>query len=210
MEAHKNFRFKKHEVGLFTTKDSNPVLEKFEKGCCLIGLTLGKFSLIDLIKSTLERIGKANVYVATWSAGIKDVHQVKWMLDTELINDFKLLTDHSYVNRQKKYAASIEDLFGKENIRTSEMHAKFVILTNNDYKVVIVSSMNLNANQTCETFQLFESPEITDFYLDFIKHHFDYQPPGFEESSFKVNKCLLAFFNEKTEMAVNNKHWSEL
>jgi len=49
-------------------------------------------------------------------------------MDSDLITDIKILTDHSYKNSAKKYAASIEDLFGIENIRTSEMHAKFVLI----------------------------------------------------------------------------------
>jgi hypothetical protein len=178
-------------------------------------MTMGEFSLIDLIHSCLKKTGRSNVYVATWSAGIKDVHQCKWMIETDLINDFKLLTDHSYSTRQRKYAASIEDLFGKENIRTSEIHAKFVVIKNQDWKLTIVSSMNLNANRTCETFSIYEDEKVCDFYMGFINHHFEVMSDGFEPRSSEVSKAVKSWFlkNEndvKNDTAKPTKHWSEL
>ena len=208
-----NFRFKAAEIGLFNTKYSDDAVVGFDKGCNIIGLTMGEFSLIDLIKSTLQKTGPADVYIATWSAGIKDAHQVKWMVDSKLINKLCFLTDHSYVNRQKKYAASITELFGAENIRTSEMHAKFVVIKNADYNVTIISSMNLNANKTCETFTIHENKKVTDFYMGFVNHHFDNMQDGFERSSSIVNKCLKSFFEKEQTQAKpeqSTKHWSEI
>lgn len=207
-----NFRFKPAEIGVFNTASSDAVVVGLEKESHIMGLTMGEFSLIDLIRSTLDKTGAADVYIATWSAGIKDVHQVKWMMDTNLIRKIRLLTDHSYVNRQRKYAASIEDIFGKANIRTSEMHAKFVVIKNDDWNVVIISSMNLNANKTCETFTIYENQEICDFYMDFIQHHFDDMPDGFEKSGAIVSKSLKKFFDNHhpKQDDKQTKHWSEL
>jgi len=195
-----NFRFKTAELGVFR-KSSDTAVEAFSKQCRIFGLTDGNFSLIDLIHSVLKKTGAAKVVVATWSAGIKDVHQVKWMMQTDLIRDFKLLTDHSYKTRQRKYAASIEDLFGLENIRTSEMHAKFVLIENEQYKVSIRSSMNLNANKTCELFEIDEGAEMYDFLMRFVLHTFGNMDAGFVEKSSHVSKCVKAFFdsNEKKE-----------
>lgn len=206
-----NFRFKKAEIGLFNTASSDDAVQMLCKDCHIMGLTMGKFSLIDLIKSTLDKIGPSDLNIATWSAGIKDAHQVKWMLDTNLIKSIKLLTDHSYVNRQKKYAASIEELFGAENIRTSEMHAKFVLISNENYKITILSSMNLNANKTCETFTIYGNEEIYNFYNEFINHHFENMNDGFERSSAVVNKCLSNFFAKEIKAdLIKKKHWSEI
>lgn len=204
-----NYRFKTAELGVFNEKDSDLAVLKFEKDVRIIGLTMGRFSLIDLIHSILKRTGRARVIVGTWSAGIKDVHQVKWMLDSDLISDFKILTDHSYKTRQKKYAASIEDLFGLENIRTSEMHAKFVLIENNNYKVAIRSSMNLNANKTCELFEIDEGEDIYNFLMEFVLHTFDNMEKGFVQSSTKVNKCVKSFFDKNNNMN-NMSNWWEI
>lgn len=201
------YRFKKAELGVFDTKNSDLAIASFWKNCRILGLTRGQFSLIDLIYSVLKKTGKAHIITTTWSAGIKDVHQVDWMKNNDLIYTFKLITDHSYANRQKKYAASIVDLFGAENIRTSEIHAKFTLIHNDDFKVCIRTSMNLNANKTCENFEIDEDEEIFNFYLNFVEHTFGDMPKGFTESSFKVNKSLDNFFNKNSK---NITGWSEI
>ena len=189
-----SFRFKASELGYFNDKSSDSAVSAFTKDCRIIGLTNGHFSLIDLIYSILKHTGRANVIIATWSAGIKDAHQVKWMIDTNLINNFKILTDHSYKTRQAKYAASLEDLFGLENIRTSEMHAKFVIIQNDKYNVAIRSSMNLNANRTTELFEVDESLDIVNFLKEYVSFTFDNMDFGFVDDSANVNRVVKNFF----------------
>ena len=201
------FRFKADQLGKFNGQ-ANSCFEQFGKDCHIFGMTMGQFSLIDLIHAALKKIGKSRLIVATWSAGIKDVHNVKWMMDTGLITDFKILTDHSYKSRQSKYAASIEDLFGLENIRTSEMHAKFVLIQNESYKIAITSSMNLNANKTCELFEIIEGDGVFNFLMDFVTHHFDNMSPGFTTDSNIVNPIVNSYFFESEPKP--SKHWSEL
>lgn len=188
------YKFKTTEIGVF--KNVAASLQEFEAGARIVGLTMGNFSLIDLVHGVLQKTGPASVVVATWSAGIKDAHQVKWMVESDLITDFKILTDHSYKTRQAKYAASIEDLFGKENIRTSEMHAKFVLIQNKKHKVAITSSMNLNANKTCELFEVEEGSPVFDMLENFVITHFRDMKPGFIQSGADVAKVVSKFFEK--------------
>jgi hypothetical protein len=194
MKTVEKFKFKQAELGHFLTNEVTPITNMIQEGSRIMGLTLGKFSLIDLIYGILKKIGKSHVVVATWSAGIKDVHQVDWMLSTDLISSFRLLTDHSYKTRQPRYAVSIEQLFGVENIRTSEMHAKFTLIHNENYYIVIRTSMNLNANKTCETFEIDNDKEIFDFYMNFVEETFGAMPRGFTSDTYVVNKHLNNFF----------------
>lgn len=200
-----SFRYKKAEIGKFATKEASEAVKGFGSGCRLMGLTKGEFSMIDLIHAVLTKTGPAHVAVVTWSAGIKDVHQVKWMMDTNLIQTFTLVTDHSYATRQKKYAASIIEIFGEENIRTSEIHAKFTLIHNEQFNVCIRTSMNLNANRTCENFEIDDDIDIFNFYMDFVEHTVGDMPKGFVADNFRVNACIERFFNIKT----NEKWWKE-
>jgi len=201
-----SFRFKKADLGIFKSKNVKYVLRDFKKDCRILGLTMGEFSLIDLIHGILKKTGAADVVCVTWSAGIKDAHNVKWLKDQDYINSFKLITDHSYKSRQKKYALSIEELFGIENIRTSEIHAKFVLISNEKYKVSVRTSMNLNANKTCENFEIDEDESIYIFYKEFVQFIFKNQDNGFIEESKIVNKNLNLFINNKNTI----QGWSEL
>ena len=193
-----SFRFKKAELGVFSDNAKVPV-NKLEKNGRVLGLTDGNFSLIDMIHSILKKVGKADVIVCTWSAGIKDAHQIRWMLDTNLIQSFTIVTDHSYVTRQKKYVLSLEQIFGKQNIRTSEVHAKFVLIKNNEWSICLRTSMNLNANKTTESFELEDDAEVYEFYYNYIKHLFDKQGEGFEPRSWVVNKTNREFFTKNAE-----------
>lgn len=197
-EYSQGFRFKKSELGVFSSS-AESAIKTLTKWNRIIGLTRGDFSLIDLIHAILKKIGKSRVICCTWSAGIKDANQVKWLLDSNLIESFTLVTDHSYVTRQKKYALAIEDLFGKENIRTSEIHAKFVLIQNEDWNLAIRTSMNLNANKTCETFEIDDDLEIFNFYRKFIDETFKNTSSGFEEKSWVVNSALNKFFNQEKQ-----------
>jgi hypothetical protein len=190
------FRFKKAELGVFSG-NSDTAVQCLKSGSRILGLTRGDFSLIDLIHSILKKIGKSRVICCTWSAGIKDANQVRWMLNSNLIDSFTLVTDHSYVTRQKKYALAIQDLFGKDNIRTSEIHAKFVLIQNDSWNICIRTSMNLNANKTCETFEIDDDLEIYNFYKKFIDETFTNTPSGFEQKSWVVNASLNKFFGEE-------------
>ena len=190
------FRFKKSELGVFSGS-ADLAISDLKKKSRILGLTRGDFSLIDLIHSILKKIGKSKVICCTWSAGIKDANQVKWLLESNLIDSFTLVTDHSYVTRQKKYALAIEDLFGVENIRTSEIHAKFVLIQNSEWNICIRTSMNLNANRTCETFEIDDDIDIYNFYRKFIDETFKNTPEGFEQKSWVVNSALDKFFGEE-------------
>ena len=205
MKSIANFRFKKADLGKFT--DVSEALTGLKKDCRILGLTNGAFSLIDLIHGVLQKIGKANVTITTWSAGIKDAHNVKWMADSNLIENLTLITDHSFATRQKKYAASITDLFGAENIRTSEIHAKFVLIENQEYKICIRTSMNLNANKTCESFEIDENQEVFDFYNDFVKHTFATMQQGFIGFSAPATKSVAEYFRKQSEPQEKKQWW---
>lgn len=171
------------------------VAKKIKKGVSIIGLTRGQFSLIDLIYAILKTIGASDVICTTWSAGIKDANTVKWMCESDLIKSFLLITDHSYVTRQSKYALEITQLFGEQNIRTSEIHAKFCLISNDDFKITIRTSMNLNANRTCENFEIDDSEEVYEFYKNFVVQIFGEMPKGFIPNSNVVNRALDVVFN---------------
>lgn len=176
-------------------ESADQVARLLENNKRIIGLTRGQFSLIDLIYSIIKKIGPSHIICATWSAGIKDANTVQWMLETNLIKSFTLVTDHSYVTRQPKYSLQITDLFGKENIRTTDIHAKFCLIKSENFNVTIRTSMNLNANRTCENFEIDTDLEIYTFYDNFIKSTFKEMPSGFTASSTVVNRALNRTFN---------------
>ena len=211
----------KNQLSIFTDLEQNmpsfemlpnsgaeEIARKISKNSRIIGLTRGQFSLINLIHSILLKVGKSDVIVTTWSAGIKDANNVKWLCDTDLIKSFCLITDHSYTTRQQKYAVQLSKLFGLDNIRTSEIHAKFTLIKSDDLFITIRTSMNLNANRTCESFEIDESFQIYDFYHKFCSSTFGEMPSGFTADSRVVNDALSRTFNKlRIENGTNEFAW---
>lgn len=186
--------------------DPDAVVAQLLPGGQVIGLTMGRWSLIDLLHSILKKTGPADVVIATWSAGIKDAHQVAWMRDTGLIQSIQLLTDSSYQRRQPRYAVSVEELFGRENIRCSNLHAKFLTVSNDCWKISVMTSMNLNANKKVELFQIVDDRELFDFLSDFANHHVQNMPPGWIRSGRTANVSVGLFFGVDLE---KEEHWSD-
>ena len=106
------------------------------------------------------------------------------------------------MTRQKKYTVTLDDLFGRENIRTSEVHAKFVLIQGGGFYFVIRTSMNLNANRTCESFEIDEDKEIYDFYNSFVDLHMKAQKQGFVEFSTVVENTLGLFFEDAKDAEI--------
>lgn len=168
----------KRKVGF---ESASVAVAGFAPGSRIIGLTKGQFSLLHLIVELVKITGPADIVCATWSAGLYDASVMKDMLDSGVLSSFLLITDRSYSTRQKQYALSIEEAFGVDRIRTTNLHAKFVLISNSNFKICIRSSMNLNENKRCENFDIDDDPEIFDFYKSFVDE-IELHPAGFIES----------------------------
>lgn len=153
-----------------------------QKNCRVVGLTKGQFSLLHLISEVLDITGPAKVLISTWSAGVYDASALYEMMQSGKILDVLIMTDRSYTTRQKQYAITIEQAFGRDKIRTTNTHAKFVLINNDDWNICIRSSMNLNENKRCENFDIDDDREIFDFYMGFANDVFDRMPDGFTEA----------------------------
>ena len=123
------------------------------------------------------------------------------------MRSFNLVTDHSFKSREQGYADTVTELFGVDNIRTTKIHAKFVLIHNEDYKVCIRTSMNLNGNRRIENFEIDENEEIFNFYLKFVEHLFDEMPKGFVINNGVVTKCVDKYFIENQKQISG---WSEI
>lgn len=205
---YKKFRFKHSELGFFNSSNCEKITSMIEKDHRVAGFTDGTFSLIDILYHILKKVGKSKVVIVTWSAGIKDANNVRWMMDNDLIEDIKIIIDMSFEKRKKSYAVEIDKLFGEENIRISRMHAKLILIENEYYNIVVNTSMNLNANKTIESFEITEDKTYFNFYKKFCDAHINDLDKGYKASFKSVNQIIKDFFfsYEKKE----NSNWYQL
>ena len=133
----------------------------------VVGLTYGQFSLLDLIDATLELTGAADVAISTWSAGFYDVEAAERFRDSGRIRSIRFVMDSS----AKRGQASVGDvgrIFGEDSVRATRSHAKFALITNDAWDVLITSSMNLNLNPRCEQFEMTDDPVRAGLFLEFV------------------------------------------
>jgi hypothetical protein len=129
----------------------------------IFGLTKGQFSLIDMIEAVLERTGPARLSISTWTAAGTDVSTALDLIASGRVTAARWLTDTTFTRRCPQLAARIREAFGPDAIRVSRNHAKFTLVENETWRVVIRTSMNLNHNPRLEDFTVAHDPELADF-----------------------------------------------
>lgn len=179
-------------------------IEGFSKNGRVCGLTNGAFSLISLIEAVLSVTGPANIVISTWSAGLYDAGALNSLMACGKVIDVKLILDRSFKTRQKGYSFYLQDVFKEENIRTTDTHAKFVLIKNEDWNVCIRSSMNLNENKRCENFDVDDNIDIYNLFNEFANDLFKLQPKGLIESRSIVDPIFDTLFDVKSEIKTND------
>lgn len=148
--------------------NARDALADFDRGMETYCLTFGQFSLMDALEAILDTTGPADVVVSTWTAGSADLARSEQHLRDQRIRTLRFLVDTSFPQRQPGYAAELVRLFGDDAIRTTRTHAKFAVITNDEWKVAVRTSMNLNENPRLEAIEVSDDPALAGFLLDVV------------------------------------------
>lgn len=129
------------------------------------GLTRGQFSLIDMVAATLDIVGPADLTISTWTAAHTDIGTTLDLVASGRISAARWLVDLTFMRRCPQLVARIRDTFGRDAIRVTRNHAKFLVITNATWQIVLRTSMNLNHNPRLEDFTIAHDPELARFLL---------------------------------------------
>ncbi len=144
----------------------------------LVGFTKGQFSLIDLLKACVEKIGPSYLTLSTWTANGPEISMIAdWQHAGKLIES-RFLIDASFARRDPQAADMLRKRFGLSNVRVSQCHAKFATFRNDNWKLVLRTSMNLNMNPRFEDFTIANDPELYDFTETIMNELFARQKEG--------------------------------
>ena len=111
----------------------------------------------------LQQAGPADVFFSTWSAATADIAAAHRFLQNGQIKSLKFLVDYSFQSRKPEFCQELIDAFGHDALRVTVTHAKSVLITNDEWNLVVRTSMNLNYNPRFENFEISESKEFADF-----------------------------------------------
>lgn len=143
-----------------------------EHGCEVYGLTRGQFSLIDLVEHILASTGPADIVISTWTAAGADIDYALRLTKDGRVRSIMWLVDSSFPVRQPGYCRAMIDRFGEESIRVTENHAKFVLVGNEAWRVVLRTSMNLNENRRLESWEVSDDAELYGYLRDVVAELF--------------------------------------
>ena len=158
--------------------NARDALADFGRGLETYCLTFGQFSLMDAVEAVLEKTGPAEVALSTWTAGAADLSRSAESLRNGNIRSLRFVVDCSFGQRQPGYLAQVRELFGDECVRSTRTHAKFVVITNDEWSVAIRTSMNLNENPRLENIEVSDDPALAGFLLRVVDEIFSEESAG--------------------------------
>ena len=177
------------------------VIADFERGQNLYGFTLGRFSLVDLIIAVQKKIGNCHIIISTWAAAKFDISKIGNSLLNKEFLSAKWLLDPAFKSRPNSaiFYKEIIERYGSEHIRIIPSHAKFIVMYNDDWNVVIRTSMNLTGNPRIENFEISDDKDFRIFFTDFVEKIFEEFPEDDFDFKRGYDKIENTFKVEKTE-----------
>jgi hypothetical protein len=131
---------------LFNDENAVRAIEGWGKDKEIFGFTKGQFSLVDLLEAILNRTGEADVVISTWAAKERDLQRCLAFLQNDMARTMIWLVDLSFERRMPEFTLRLRDIFGEASIKIVPSHCKFVLIHNEEWNVVVQTSMNLNYN----------------------------------------------------------------
>lgn len=156
-------------------KNVEEAVGTIEHGCEIYGLTKGSWSLIDLIEHVLKATGPAAVTLSTWTAANADIGFAMRLLANGSLTSLRFVVDFSFPSRQPAYCAALREAFGDDAIRITKNHAKFVLIRNAEWNVVLRTSMNLNENRRLESWEISDCPAMAGWLQEVVDELFSAQ-----------------------------------
>ena len=154
---------RKRQIRLSADMGAAEAIGKLSPGCEIFGLTKGQFSLQDILAAILDQTGPADVDLATFTMAELSILFLRGLIDAEKIRRIRVIIDRSFQGREPEYCATLLAAIGNDKVRTTRNHAKYLVIQNETWKIVVRSSMNFGADPKLEFFEVSDDPELCDF-----------------------------------------------
>ena len=139
-----------------------------EHGCEVYGLCRGQYSLIDLIEHVLTFTGPAEIVISTWTAAGADIDYALRLTKDGRVLSVLWLVDSSFPVRQPGYCRAMRERFGDAAIRVTQNHAKFVLIGNDEWRITLRTSMNLNENKRLESWEVSDDAALYAYLVEVV------------------------------------------
>lgn len=178
---------------LFRRQNAKEFLGAIRPGFHRFGFSKGQFSLIDIINAVVEQTGPARFALSTWTTAKADLGALEQLLEAGQLLEPRFLLDLSFQRRQPALIQRIRKIFGWQAIRVTKNHAKFMLFSAADWRIVCRTSMNLNFNPRLEDIELKDDPALYAFIDGILDAIFKSHDP--KEQARQTVKGLSRQFN---------------
>ena len=184
-----------------TATNAATALGPIEHGMELYALCKGDYSLIDIIDHLLAASGPADVTVSTWTAAGADLEFAMGFVVDGRVRSARWLVDYSFPQRQPAYFALMVDRFGAGAVRATANHAKFVLIRNETWDLVLRTSMNLNENRRLESVEISDDPGMAGYLSAVVDEMFELDAEGPVGQRPHRNKTLISALGRVSDAA---------
>ncbi len=137
----------------------------FGRGREVISLSIGQWDLSDWIEACLlevEKAGKVDALICAWTVSPEAIDRINsWQEAGRLSRCRWIIETTNFWNpRYRVLYQRLRDCFGAECIAPLRVHSKFGLLSAGDWRVVAMSSANLNRNPRIELFHAADDPAL--------------------------------------------------
>lgn len=185
-EAYQKKRVIKRGLG---EKSLEKLLGPIEPGCWLFWIGKGQHSLVDVITYCLRYTGPAFLTVSTWTASGADIDFARSLLTSGDITGARWVLDFSFPNRQAAFCAALRERFGDDSIRLTKLHTKFCLLSNEQWRLCIITSANLNLNSRFEQYQVIEDSGLHSYLAGIVDALFAEHEAGAQFQQTAWERC---------------------
>ena len=112
--------------------------------------------------AALDLTGPADVVVATWSTNGEAIKDLGRLRSEGRIKNLRLLLDNSLRSREPEYFQILMSTLGNDCIRTTRTHAKWCVVTNDRWNIVIRGSMNFGTAPR-QYFEVSDDRKLAEF-----------------------------------------------
>lgn len=155
-------RNKREQFAVNSFKCASQTIGTIEKGCHGFAITRGQFSMIDAILAVLDQLGPSNISVWTWTIADYEVQVFNRLIIDGRLLSARLLIDNGAQKKNAEMIKSFRSKFGADSVRYVKNHAKIARVWNDEMKVCLRGSFNLNFNPRFENFDWSEGGPAFD------------------------------------------------
>lgn len=164
-------------IGAGLVQDQNDI----PVGVPFWGISDGSVLLIDVLERVAPYVPGAHADIAVWTVGMQSLARLRTLMEFGSVRAVRLLIDRSYGPRNRAYTQTLVRVLGKQNIRTTFLHANFIALYNDDRYALISASMNLNKNRRYESFCVLYDRKPVELCRTFVNDWFVLPPVGLDD-----------------------------